>query len=791
MSAKLFRIKIPLLMTSLLLVVGCDMAADHKLSGVDGVHEDTQQDDYGTDYTVKIGEELPAGVARWSEAFGRVGYNTHVTIPADVSMIMDVPETAMRSLSIHGELLFEDWDTHVKADWISVNGPNALLQIGTRENPLSSNIRITLTDPRYVYREHVPLDKSNTGASNGQILWHVAANGSKEARLNFGNYKGLMVMGGATLSIYSTSAEKTSWTQLAQPAKPGDTQLELITETGWQAGDRIALAPTSLIAEEAEDFTITAVNGKTLYLDAPVEHLHLATQQIYNDVFGLPRTLDMRAEVGLLSRNIVIEGDERSKELNYGAHTMFMYPSTVNISGLELRNCGQQGSQGRYCSHWHRPYVDNMDAIYQKPEFQEIWARTWEGNGKRPSYFPGFPDNNIERWARYMDSANGRSIYVHASAEDKAQLDQFLIESMDATGDYIRNSSVHTSFQRAVNLHGTRGVVVDNNVAYNVSNHTFVFAEDGNEHGNTMTNNLAVLVKNVLDRQKMAFLGHRIVLPDDLNKIYGACFESGRPHNLPQSPSCQEEDRAGAFWGENPFNTLTGNVAAGVADRGNGFFISSAFFDRALWDDDRGLYLMGRDMMGDKRTDPGPTIAPVPVVFENNRAHTISAVSSTINGDVNTYPPQITGAGFFFRSFGNRHSPTLVEANFLNLQGYGFQDHGIWFEDGHTVDGCMFAAGQKRLMIPLGGGNNIGAQNCVLISDTGEASHALTGISDSSRAFNRNLYHFAFGPNFGRAPGTFRPFLKDTVIYNHVGGVLMEDEGRGSYVEASNVLTVD
>ena len=66
----------------------------------------------------------------------------------------------------------------------------------------------------------------------------------------------------------------------------------------------------------------------------------------------------MRAEVGLLSRNVVFRGDpETSFENQYGA-TIFLHSSgddslTGRISYVELTDVGQAFKVGRYAVHFH------------------------------------------------------------------------------------------------------------------------------------------------------------------------------------------------------------------------------------------------------------------------------------------------------------------------------------------------------------------------------------------------------------------------------------------------------
>ena len=73
------------------------------------------------------------------------------------------------------------------------------------------------------------------------------------------------------------------------------------------------IASTDFNGDHAEERTITGVyfDGLTLTLDKPLEYTHYAGEQTYGD-----ETISMRAEVGLLSRNIKYRGEagERSKK---------------------------------------------------------------------------------------------------------------------------------------------------------------------------------------------------------------------------------------------------------------------------------------------------------------------------------------------------------------------------------------------------------------------------------------------------------------------------------------------
>jgi len=56
---------------------------------------------------------------------------------------------------------------------------------------------------------------------------------------------------------------------------------------------------------------ITNPNKPVITIDKPLEYKHFAMTQTYGN-----ETIDMRAEVALLSRNVVVRGDPTSSALN-------------------------------------------------------------------------------------------------------------------------------------------------------------------------------------------------------------------------------------------------------------------------------------------------------------------------------------------------------------------------------------------------------------------------------------------------------------------------------------------
>ncbi len=65
----------------------------------------------------------------------------------------------------------------------------------------------------------------------------------------------------------------------------------------------------------------------------------------------------MKAEVGLLTRNIKMMGDPTSWEGEYGSHLMMAGNAenglVSHIAYTEFTHCGQPRIVGRYCMHFH------------------------------------------------------------------------------------------------------------------------------------------------------------------------------------------------------------------------------------------------------------------------------------------------------------------------------------------------------------------------------------------------------------------------------------------------------
>ena len=113
---------------------------------------------------------------------------------------------------------------------------------------------------------------------------------------------------------------------------------------------------------------------------------------------------------------------------------------------------------------------------------------------------------------------------------------------------YVRNASIHDTYNRCVTVHGTDNVRVENNVTFNTVGHCF-FMEDGIEAGNYYVQNLGIQTKC-----------HPTLPCEPSNLTNAARGSLGQESENVLLPS---DNTVSTFWITNPSNHYIGNVAAG------------------------------------------------------------------------------------------------------------------------------------------------------------------------------------------------------------------------------------
>ncbi len=98
-----------------------------------------------------------------------------------------------------------------------------------------------------------------------------------------------------------------TWTKLGVTAVNGSSTLTLLQPVNWTIGDEIVIATTSdrFSQKESEIRRIQNIssNGLILTLNKPLNYTHLGITQTVNSI-----SVEMRAEVGLLSHNVAFRG---------------------------------------------------------------------------------------------------------------------------------------------------------------------------------------------------------------------------------------------------------------------------------------------------------------------------------------------------------------------------------------------------------------------------------------------------------------------------------------------------
>jgi cell migration-inducing and hyaluronan-binding protein len=264
------------------------------------------------------GADAPASAVRrvlWSDPAawpgGKVpGEGDAVTIARDLDVVLDVAPPTLRSVTVEGKLSFaDDRDIALETEWIYLRGGE--LQIGSEARPYTHNATITLTD-------NVPDEDINTMGD-----------------------RGILLMGG-TLNLHGD--RRNTWTKLARTAAAGSASIEVLDAAGWRKGDVIVLASTDFDPRQAEKRTIAAIRGNALTLDAPLQYMHFGAI-----TFGV----DERGEVGLLTRNILIQAADDAATSYFGGHIMAMAGSHMYVDGVELNRMGQNMHLARYPIHFH------------------------------------------------------------------------------------------------------------------------------------------------------------------------------------------------------------------------------------------------------------------------------------------------------------------------------------------------------------------------------------------------------------------------------------------------------
>lgn len=292
------------------------------------------------------GPSAVAGGQRWSDPATWGGNlppaQSVVVIPAGKTVVLDGATPALRGLVVRGRLVAGDRDLAITADYIHIEG--GLLQIGTAAQPFLHRAILTLTGQT----------TADTPATPG-----------------FGS-KVLSLMGG-TLQLHGRPVTRT-WTRLDGGDLPlGARTLQVSDATGWRPGDQIVISSSTGRQGDHSLATIASIDGNTIGLREGTRAAHIGRRHTVGD-----RTFDFRSEVGLLTHNIVVQGDAGSQASRIGGHAMFMAGAsgaTVQIAHAQFQHMGQFDRLGRYPIHFHLMGQGCRDCYVQNATVRDTLQR--------------------------------------------------------------------------------------------------------------------------------------------------------------------------------------------------------------------------------------------------------------------------------------------------------------------------------------------------------------------------------------------------------------------------------
>lgn len=246
--------------------------------------------------------------------------NDIATIPSGVAVAMSGTITASRVIAMGHLVAAQNRSATISAKNILAMGSAGLLEMGGQYTPYTQNATFTLT-----------------------------ANSNDAPIMSMGN-NFIGAMNGGNINLHGD--ERKSWSQLGANAADGDNQITMKEAVNWPVNSKILLVSSHKQWDEAEERTITGINGNQLTLNAPLSNDHTGVQKTYSQG-GRSWTADLRAQVGMLTHNIKVQGNAAAASSGYGGHIMIMSGSKAYVSGIELYHMGQKAILGRYPFHWH------------------------------------------------------------------------------------------------------------------------------------------------------------------------------------------------------------------------------------------------------------------------------------------------------------------------------------------------------------------------------------------------------------------------------------------------------
>ena len=350
------------------------------------------------------------------------GQNIHFDVPAGYIDVLWVRD---------GSVSFDDNGTRaLRANRIIVDGVGAF-SVGTAGVPFSNDAEIQLTaDAPCTAFELYDLPAGGPPVPIASAWTVNDFHKSKHVdRL-------LQIEVDGQLDLHGLSG-RTPWTRLETGVTATVPTVAVPTLMGWNPGDKIVLGSTDFDRTQAE---LGELLSSTVSAGVETWTLTAATTPVANHFAGLAGSLDLRGEVGNLTRNVRVYSPDivdRDDDCHDGGYT----GDHLEFDGAEIR------------------------VVRLNDPATELSAA-------RLSYIEVYNAGKFDILARYP-------IHFHMLG--------------DASGSKVEGVSVHTSANRGVVLHGSQNIEVLDNVVYDVVGHGY-YLEEGPDEAiqNVLRGNLAV-----------------------------------------------------------------------------------------------------------------------------------------------------------------------------------------------------------------------------------------------------------------------------------------------------------
>ncbi|KAK0070514.1 fibrocystin-L [Biomphalaria pfeifferi] len=347
-----------------------------------------------------------------------------VVIPANQIILLDTNTTVLKMLLIQGQLIFDEANVELQAENILITN-NGILQVGSAEKPFPNEYKAYITLHGHLRSKELPVYGTKT----------------------------LAVREG-TLNLYG-SPKNVVWTRLASTATANSTTLTLERDVDWSPGDEIVIATTGdkFSQKETEVRSIVSVSNNTVTLDKPLVYEHLGIVGTFGG-----REVHFKAEVGLLTRNVVVRG-HRNVEFDT---TIPACAAGFDPGEFAVQTC----FQGRFGEELGSDQFGGQIMIHQMDKDTQVAQAHLQ-------FIEVTFAGQAFRLGRY-------AIHFHRNG------------NMDKS--FVRGCSIHKSFNRAVNIHGSHNALIEYNVVYDIMGGA-LFLEDGDEVGNIFQYNLVLFVR--------------------------------------------------------------------------------------------------------------------------------------------------------------------------------------------------------------------------------------------------------------------------------------------------------